>query len=442
VISLETMRIPPIPRLPLVPDPLRRIRVPRDLGAVSARSLEAADVEALGMTAAGIERIWTGVERLYRSGMYPAIALCVRRHGQVVLDRAIGHARGNGPADREDTPCTPATPQTPFVIFSASKAMTAVVTHLLEQRGLLHIDDRVCEYIPEYAAHGKQAITIDHLLSHRAGVPGLPADFLDLDRIGDREFRLERLCAAKPRSRPGKLLSYHAMSGGFIIAEIVERVTGRDIRTVLAEEVLDPLGFRWGNYGVSPADVELVGLSYPTGPPALPPLSTVLQRALGLPPDEITVRSNDPRFLTGIVPSGNVVTTANELSRFFELLRAGGELDGVRILQPRTIRRAISERAFREIDFSLVAPLRHASGFMLGARALSLFGPDTDEAFGHLGFTNVLGWADPERAISVGLMTSGKPMLHPALGELWLLTRAIGQEAPKVARTGTWFTQT
>jgi CubicO group peptidase (beta-lactamase class C family) len=441
VISLETLPIPPIPRLPLVRDPLRRIRVPRDLGAVSARSVEAGDVEALGMTASGIERIWNVVERLYGSGMYPAIALCVRRHGQVVLDRAIGHARGNGPADREDAVRTPATPETPFVIFSASKAMTAVVAHLLDERGLLHIDDRVCEYIPEYAAHGKEVITIEHLLSHRAGVPNLPADAFDLDRIGDREFQLEIMCAAEPRSRPGKLLSYHAVSGGFIIAEIVRRVTGRDIRAVLGQEILDPLGFRWGNYGVSPTDVERVAWSYPTGPPALPPLSTVLQRGLGLPPDEITVLSNDPRFLTGIVPSGNVVTTANELSRFFDLLGAGGELDGVRVLQPRTIRRATSERAFREIDFTLVAPLRHASGFMLGARALSLFGPDTEEAFGHLGFTNVLGWTDPERALSVGLMTSGKPMLHPALGELWLLTRAIGQEAPKTTRTGIWFTQ-
>jgi len=441
VISLETIPIPSIPRLPLVPDPLRRIRVPSDLGAVSARSREVADVEALGMTAAGIERIWTGVERLYRSGFYPAIALCVRRHGQVVLDRAIGHARGNGPTDREDAVRTLATPQTPFVIYSASKAMTAVVAHLLDERGLLHVDDRVCEYIPEYAAHGKEAITIGHLLSHRAGVPNVPADAFDLDRFGDREFRLKILCAAKPQSRPGRLLSYHAVSGGFIIAEIVQRVTGKDIRTVLAEEILKPLGFRWGNYGVRPKDVERVALSYPTGPPALPPFSTVLQRALGLPPDEITVRSNDPRFLTGIVPSGNVVTTANEFSRFFELLGAGGELDGVRVLQPRTIRRATSERAFREIDFSLVAPLRHASGFMLGARAISLFGPDTEEAFGHLGFTNVLGWADPERALSVGLMTSGKPMMHPALGDLWLLTRAIGQEAPKVARAGIWFTQ-
>ncbi len=430
----------PIPRLPLVGDPLRRIRVPRELHSVTARAAEEAGVQALGMTAGGIERIWAAAERLYRSGFYPAIALCVRRHGQVVIDRAIGHARGNGPADRDDTPRTAATPQTPFVIFSASKAMTTVVTHLLEQRGLLHVGDRVCEYIPEYATHGKEAITIEHLLSHRAGVPNLPADAFDLDRIGDRQFLLEMLCAAKPSSRPGKLLSYHAVSGGFVIAEIVRRVTGRDLRTVLRQELLQPLGFRWGNYGVRPRDVGRVALSYPTGPPGLPPLSTVLERALGLPADEITALSNDPRFLTGVVPSGNVVTTANELSRFFELLRAGGELDGVRILEPRTIRRAVSERSFREIDFSLVAPLRHASGFMLGANAFSLFGPDTDHAFGHLGFTNVLGWADPERALSVGLVTSGKPLLHPALGDLWLLTRAIGQEAPKVARTGIWFT--
>src|SRR5664280_3146793 len=122
-----------------------------------------------------------------------------------------------------------------------------------------------------------RVITIEHLLSHRAGVPNLPADAFDLDRIGDLEVMLEMLCAAKPRSRPGKLLSYHAVSGGFIIAEIVQRVTGRDLRTVLAQEILDPLGFRWGNYGVSPKDVQRVALSYPTGPPALPPLSTVLQ---------------------------------------------------------------------------------------------------------------------------------------------------------------------
>ncbi len=441
MLSLETIPTPPIPRLPLVPDPLRRIRVPGDLDAVSARAAEVSDVEELGMTAAGVERVWGLVERLYRSGFYPAIALCVRRHGEVVLDRAIGHARGNGPTDREDARRIPATPQTPFLVFSISKVMTSVVAHLLEERGLLHVGDRVCEYIPEFAARGKEGITIEQLLSHRAGVPRLPAAAFDLDRIGDRKFRVDLMCAAKPRSRPGKRLSYHAMSGGFIIAEIVERVTGKDVRTVLAEEILDPLGFRWGNYGVSPADVDLVGFSYPTGPVALPPISTMLEGALGLPPDQITVLSNDPRFLTNVVPSANVVSTANELSRFFDLLRAGGELGGVRVLEPRTIRRAIAERTFREIDHGLGAPLRHANGFMLGAKVVSMFGPDTEEAFGHLGFTNVLGWTDPERALSVGLITSGKPILHPALGDLWLLTRAIGQEAPKLARAAVWSTR-
>jgi hypothetical protein len=110
----------------LVPDPLRRSRVPRDLDPVSTRASETDDVESLGMTVGGIERIWARAECLYRSGFYPAIALCVRRHGQVVLDRAIGHARGNGPEDPKDAVRTLATPATPFVIFSASKAMTVL----------------------------------------------------------------------------------------------------------------------------------------------------------------------------------------------------------------------------------------------------------------------------------------------------------------------------
>jgi CubicO group peptidase (beta-lactamase class C family) len=183
---------------------------------------------------------------------------------------------------------------------------------------------------------------------------------------------------------------------------------------------------------VAPEDVGLVGLNYATGVPPVPPLSTALTRALGRSPDEVTEISNDPRFLTGIIPAGNVVTTAGELSRFFELLRAGGELDGVRIMQPRTIRRAIVETAYREVDWTLGAPLRTGMGFMLGAELLSLYGPDTELAFGHLGFTNVMGWADPERAISVGLVTSGKPIVHHGLPLLWQLTRRIGTEAPKV----------
>jgi CubicO group peptidase (beta-lactamase class C family) len=408
--------------------------VPRDLGDLITVGKQETDAREAGMTRDAVERIWSSVERLYRSGVHPAITLCLRRNGVVVIDRAIGHAKGNGPGDPESEEPVLVKPETPYVIYSASKAVTAVVAHLLDERGLIHLDDRVAEYIPEYAKHGKDAITISHVLAHRAGVPNLPGEALDLDRIGDRDFLVQVLCDAKPATRPGRLLAYHAISGGFIIGEIVERVTGKTIRRVLHDEILKPLGFRWGNYGVAKRDVPKVGRSYLTGPPVIPPLSTALTRALGKPVGEVVDVANDERFLTGIVPAGNVVTTANELSRFFELLRAGGELDGVRVLEERTIRRALVERSYLEIDLTLGAPLRSSAGFMLGAKRLSLYGPDTEYAFGHLGFTNIIGWADPERELSCGLITSGKPIVYPELYDLWGLTRRIGLETPKTDR--------
>jgi CubicO group peptidase (beta-lactamase class C family) len=414
-----------------VPDPLRRCRVPRDLDSVTTVA-EEEDPAQVGMTRDGVERIWDAVRGLYRSGVHPAVQLCVRRKGVVVLDRAIGHAKGNGPQDPPDAEKTPATPETPFCIFSASKAITAVVVHLLDERGLLHISDPVAEYLPAYAAHGKETITIAHVLTHKAGVPNLPREALDLEYVADTDRLVKMLCDAKPRSRAGKTLAYHAVSGGFILGEVVRAVTGKGIREVLAQEILDPLGFRWTNYGVAPEDIPQVGINYVTGPPALPPLSTLLTRGLGTHPDEITRLSNDPRFLTAIMPAANGVSTGHELARFFELLRRGGELDGVRVLEPRTLRRALTEQSYLEVDYSLGFPTRFSYGFMLGGKILSLYGPDTQMAFGHLGFVNILGWADPERAISVGLITSGKPTLYPELPQFWGIGWRIGTEASKV----------
>lgn len=114
--------------------------------------------------------------------------------------------------------------------------------------------------------------------------------------------------------------------------------------------------------------------------------------------DSLVELTNDPRFLTGIVPAANTITTAWELSRFFEVMRCGGELDGVRVIETDTIRRALEERSHLEVDLSLGYPTRFSYGLMLGARVVSLYGLDTQHAFGHLGFTNMLAWADPERS--------------------------------------------
>jgi CubicO group peptidase (beta-lactamase class C family) len=376
--------------------------------------------------------IWKAAVDLYRSGVHPAVQVCVRRNGQVVVNRAIGHALGNGPHDPPDTEGVPATPETPFLIYSGSKAVTAFVVHLVAERGAIELDDPVARYIPGYAANGKGEITIGHVLSHRAGVAGLPRETFDLDRVNDREFLLDVLCSAKPFGKPGEFLAYHAVSGGFILAEVVERATGQSIKALLNEAIRAPLGFRWTDYGLAAEDIPALAVDYVTGPPTLPPFSQLLTRALGVGLDELVELSHDKRFLTAVVPSANVVTTADELSRFYEIFRRGGELDGVRVMQAQTVRRAMTEQSRLEIDLSLGFPTRFGYGLMLGAALLSLFGRDTQHAFGHLGFTNMLAWADPERALSCAVMTNGKPTVYPELPRFYNLMQRITSSAPKV----------
>jgi CubicO group peptidase (beta-lactamase class C family) len=210
-------------------------------------------------------------------------------------------------------------------------------------------------------------------------------------------------------------------------------VMGKSIRDVLAETILDPLGFRWTNYGVAPEDLPLVGESYPTGPVLLPPASTFITRALGgVNPDEATRLSNDPRFMTAVMPAANGVSTAAELGRFFEMLRNGGELDGVRVMEERTIRRAVVPISHLELDLSLILPMGFSNGFMLGSRMVSLFGPDTERAYGHLGWINIVGWADPQRALSVGLITTGKAPFYPEVLRFLDIPRKIGEAAPSI----------
>jgi len=402
-------------------------RVPPDLGAVTSIGEGEIDPLEAGVAPEGLACVWDSVERLYRSGIHPAIQLCVRRRGHVVIDRAIGHARGNGPDDPPEAEKELVTPETPFTLFSASKAIPAMLIQLLDERNLLRLDDPVCEYIPEFGIKRKQWITIRHILTHRAGIPNIPPEFLDLDLLTQPDAILELLCQAELTWRPGRQLAYHAITGGFVLAEIVRRVWGRDIRALMNEAVCRPLRFRWMNFGVRPSDVPRVALNYFTGPPVLPPASYIIRRALAGDLRQITELSNDPRFLEGIIPSANVVATANELSRFYQLLLQGGELDGVRVFDRRTIRRATVEQSYLELDLTLGVPLRYGMGFMLGGQWLSLYGPRTQHAFGHLGLTNIISWADPERAVAATIMTSGKPLLYPQIYYLFDVLRQVGR---------------
>jgi len=408
----------------------RRCPVPEDLEPSTSIAVET-PARVVGLPAGAVESVWQAVEALYRTGLYPAIQICIRREGEIVLHRALGHVSGNEPGSPPEADRVLATTATPFNIFSASKAVTAMVIHQLDDEGLLHVDDRVADYIPEFAAHGKQWITIRHVLSHRAGIPNLPAAAIDPGLLHKPDELLDLLCAAKPVTRAGRRLAYHAVTGGFVLGEVVRRVCGQDIRAVLREKIGAPLGFRWLSYGVAPEDLPLVAVDAFTGLPVPPPASTLLRRALGFDAKRAVELSNDPRFRTAIVPAGNVIVTAEEACAFYQCLLQEGELDGVRVFDPRTVRRAISEQSYWELDLTLGVPIRYGLGFMLGGDVISLFGPDTRHAFGHLGFTNIFTWADPDRALAVALLTSGKPVLAPEMARLVQLVLCVDRVFPK-----------
>lgn len=387
------------------------IRIPADLAAVTTAGDEA-HPDISGVPAAAIDEIWDAAQGLYRTGAHPAIQVCVRHGGIPILDRAIGHARGNGPRDPSGAAKQLATPETPFVAYSASKGVTAFVVHMLHERGELDIHRPVCHYIPGYERNGKGSITIAQVLSHRAGVASFPRQGMP-DLVTDEDFVRSAICNATPINTSGRS-GYHAISAGFILGEVVRAATGRDIRSTLADEILNPLGFRWTNYGVAPKDVPTVALDYLTGP-RHSPIAAGYSKALGLPLEDLVEMANRQEFLTSVVPAANVVTTAVELSRFFEIFRRGGELDGVRIVSPGAIRNALSEPSRVQIDRRLLLPLHFSYGLMLGSRLVSPFGAGTEGAFGHTGFTQIIAWADPRRELSCALLTSGKPVAYPGI---------------------------
>lgn len=399
-------------------------------GAVTSMDggAEEVDPRAAGLTHEQVERIWQAVVQVYRTRLHPAISITLHRRGLVVLDRAIGHLRGNSPRDVQNP--TQATPGTLFNLFSASKMITAMVIHLLDQRSLLELDDPVADYIPEFAQAGKHRITIADVLCHRAGVPYVPADFSLLEHLTTPDRIVALLCELPP-SGPDRQLAYHALTGGFLLAELVLRITGRNVRDYLRDEILAPLGFAHCNYGVARADGHRVAVNAFTGMKLLPGIRQLFARALSIDYYEAVRLSNSDPFLHEIVPSANIISTTFEAARFMELLLRGGTLNGVHIFDPGTIARATTEQSYLELDRTLFAPVRFGMGFMLGTQIANIFGLRTPRLFGHHGMTANFLCADPERDISLAIMTTGKPAMAPGMIRFLQLMQTIAATCPR-----------
>lgn len=393
------------PRLRLFPRPDSPARADRGREAPAARG---------GLPEAAIDGIQRSLERVYATGMSPGVALALRRHGELVFDRALGFA--------DPQAGTPLTVDTPICLFSASKAVTAMLVHHLAEQGQLDLHQRVSHYLPEYGQAGKHRTTLMHVLTHRAGVPRIrepvsPEDLFDHERI------MTLMCRARPE-KPGRQQAYHAITAGFVLGEVMERVTGETVNQILDRVIRQPMGMRYfrfglGDEGLPPAKNAATGLQ-------LPPVDLFLKHAVGGGLQEVVTLSNDPRFQQVTIPAGNLYATAEEASRFFQMLLDDGQYQGRQLFRPQTVRLATGRtgRGGR-VDRTLMLPLEFSPGFMLGARAISVYGPGTPNAFGHLGFINIYCWADPDRALSGALLTTGKGLVGPLFPSLLRLQHRI-----------------
>ena len=197
-----------------------------------------------------------------------------------------------------------------------------------------------------------------------------------------------------------------------------------------------PMGMRYFRYGLTSRDREKVAVNHITGLDS-EIINRALTSVLGTHPDTAVEMTNDPRFFRSVIPSANLFATAEEVSRFYQMLLHHGEFNGKQILDPLTVHRAVRPLGRTEIDKTLMIPMRYSAGFMLGGSPFGIYGRESQYAYGHLGYANIFSWADPERDIAVSLMNTGKLTIGPHIKALLNLITTIADQCDPIVDMAT-----
>ncbi|MEV1239040.1 serine hydrolase domain-containing protein [Nonomuraea sp. NPDC050022] len=277
------------------------------------------------------QQVQRAIDRMVESGAERGVQVAVYLHGEQLVDAVAGVA---DPATGRQV-----TPGTVFYNYSIGKAATATVAHVLAERGAFSYDTRVAELWPEFAAHGKGTVTVRHVLTHAAGVPGLPADTTVAD-LCDWDKMCAALADAEPWWEPGTAVGYHGYTFGYLIGEIVRRATGKPISQVLREEVTGPLGVADELYFGMPA-AEHGRLA------VLEDQEGAADMMAGMPADSPMFRAGPPAtfpsaalgnradILAADIPAGGK-TSARAIARVYAALM--GDVPGVRLISPERLR--------------------------------------------------------------------------------------------------------
>ncbi len=304
---------------------------------------------------------------------------------------------------------TPVRADTLFPTFSVIKAVTAVALHLQAARGLVDYDAPVARYWPEFAANGKQHMTVRHVLHHRSGLWQMPADVTP-ERMADYDWMCDSLARMAPMFEPGTRNGYQSYTFGWLIAEVVRRTDPkrRNVREFVRQEVLDPLGIDDVWIGVPASEHDRIARLINAAPRPLPPDAP---RFKAIPlhvgtSEEIFGRAD---VRQACIPGAGGFATAKAMARFFAMLANGGTLGGVRILPVDLVRSFIVPRpGSDEIDDVQGIAVRIGAGFWLAGNSQPenlgrLIGTNPN-AFGHPGAGSSIAWVEPDKKIAVAIL--------------------------------------
>jgi CubicO group peptidase (beta-lactamase class C family) len=358
-----------------------------------------------GEVAAGFEPVREAFKANFARHGDIGAAVCVYRDGRPVVDL------WGGVADPDSG--RPWVRDTLQLVYSATKGATATAAHLLAQRGALDLDAPVAEYWPEFAANGKAEIPVRWLLSHRSGVVALDRPVPLADALAWQPM-VAALAAQRPLWDPGTAHGYHGRTFGWLVGEVVRRVSGRTPGRFFAEEIAAPLGLdffiglpaserdRVSRMAYQQADFAFAADSLDSIPEEFRELVAAMvdpnslnNRAFSVT-DPAEIDFNSPEVQAAEIPASNGIGTARGLARMYAALI--GEVDGVRLFTPETRASATKEQA-GGADRVIVVPTRFGSGYMLPTEMNPMTGPDS---FGHPGRGGSLGFADPEHGIAFG----------------------------------------
>lgn len=358
------------------------------------------------------ERIEAALARAVELGEI-GVQVAAYLNGELIVDAWTGVAdpRDGRPVDGD----------TLFPVFSVSKALVATAIQLQCERGLVHMDEPIATYWPEYGQRGKERITVGHVLTHHAGVPHMPPD-LDAAGLADWDAITSWLAGVEPLHPPGERSMYHSMSFGHILGEVIRRTDPghRPYDRFLREELCLPIGAD-DVWDVLPAEHEprVAHLTWGPNPPNRPPMTGIplLSMPPAIRPD--ADRWNDPRFRSASVPAAGAVMTARAGARFFSMLANRGEFAGRRYISADRLLALTRPRPGAD-EFDEVYQ-GHTwvgiGGFWLGGDspyADPLLGRST-QVLAHAGIGGSMGWADLASGLAV-MITHNRMFLGAAPG--------------------------